>query len=149
MHLLRNRDILGGVVLILIGVYFLIAGRDLDFGTLRRMGPGFLPTVTASVLTAFGVGIALAGLRRHVDAEAPALRPTLLILAAVACFAILVPRLGLMPAVAGSVIVAAFADPRHTLLTAVLLGAGAAVASWAVFILGLGLQAPAFTLVLR
>jgi hypothetical protein len=145
MRLLRNRDVIGGLVLIATGLAFYLAGRGLDMGTPRRMGPGFLPTASAMIVAGLGVVIVLGGLRRHVDAEAPALRPTLLILCGVAAFALIVPRLGLMPAVAGAVFVSAFADPRHTALTAGLLAAGAAVGAWVIFVLGLSLQVPAFS----
>lgn len=144
MRLLRNRDVIGGLVLIGTGLAFYLAGQGLDMGTARRMGPGFLPAAAAIIVAGLGALIVLGGLRRHVDAEAPALRQTLLILAGIVAFALLVPRAGLMPAVAAAVFVAAFADPRHTVLTAALLAVGAAVGAWVVFVFGLSLQVPAF-----
>jgi hypothetical protein len=52
-------QVVAGLVVAAVGGFALIAGWSLDFGTLRRPGPGFFPLSLSVLLVAAGVAIAL------------------------------------------------------------------------------------------
>ncbi len=53
---IRNpRDFAAGAVYLALGVAAIWIGRNYQFGTSERMGPGFFPTVLGSVLALFGL----------------------------------------------------------------------------------------------
>lgn len=79
------------------------ADRDLPMGTLMRMGPGNFPAALGAILAFFGLFIAARGLWRAPPgtsdgAVAWELRPVGCIVAAMAAFGFVMPRLGLLPA---------------------------------------------------
>ncbi len=60
----RRQDVLGGLLLVGIGIAGLVFGASLDFGTARRMGPGFFPTILSWLLIGFGGMVAAGGVVR-------------------------------------------------------------------------------------
>ena len=44
----RPRDIIGGLVIVAVGPFFLLLGRELEFGDSFQMGPGYFPPSSAS-----------------------------------------------------------------------------------------------------
>jgi len=103
MRCLTNRDVIGGLILIAVGCAFYTASLGLDFGTPRRMGPGFLPRIAAVLLAVLGAVILLSGLRQHDAVQRADARPVLFIFAGICAFGLIAPVLGLMPAVAAVV----------------------------------------------
>jgi hypothetical protein len=84
-------------VLMLIGAGTLLLGANLRVGTIGRMGPGYLPTSIAIIVIILGaILLASALFRRAEHVEWPALRPTIVVLACPAIFALLIGRLGLV-----------------------------------------------------
>lgn len=61
-----------------------------------------------------------------------------MILASVAAFALILPWFGLLPAIAGSVVVATFADDSPSLLRPVGIIVFLSLLTWLVFNVGLG-----------
>jgi len=51
------RDILAGVFVSIVGLYFALAGAEYTFGTAARMGPGYMPVVLGWILAVLGVFI--------------------------------------------------------------------------------------------
>jgi hypothetical protein len=88
-------------------------GRDYPMGSAMRMGPGYFPTILGSLLALLGLAILVRG---AVGAATPppsfSLKPLVLILAAVAAFALTVERLGIIAAVLLVVLVSALAGER-------------------------------------
>ena len=138
MHL--HRDIVAGVLFVLIGACALIVARGYPVGSAMRMGPGYFPTVLGWLLIALG---ALVGLRAARRADWAPLawgwRPLAWITASIVLFGWLMPRLGLVPALLAMFPVAAAAGRgsrwREVLVLTVAMSALAA----AVFVYGLKL----------
>ena len=63
----NRKDILCGLVFILIGFVFIYQGRELDLGTATRMGPGYFPLVLCGPLILIGVIIAARAFRRPAE----------------------------------------------------------------------------------
>lgn len=138
-----RRDLIGGLMLIVGGAVPLVETATYPMGTLKRLGPGFFPTVLCVMLIALGVVILVgamvrAGPRPTVDWLSLCSVPSGLLV-----FALTVDSLGLVPAVLLLVAISTVADrpyrPRRTLALAVVL----TVACVLVFQIGLGMKMPA------
>lgn len=151
----RNRaDFLSGLLFIALGLLGLVEALNYDMGTMRRMGAGYFPVILSTILAGLGLAIAVASLgwRRGTPDEADpeaglkisweAVRAVIFVTAALALFALGLPRFGLVLAVMGLVVVSSFADPslswRETIVIAVVMAAIAV----AVFRWGIGLPFP-------
>jgi len=140
MTALNVRDLAAGAIFVAIGLLFALGTRDLDLGTLLKMGPGFFPLALAVVLIL--LGLAIVGVSFATQAEpigSVPWRGLVLILLAPVLFGLTVRGLGLAPSVALAAFVASFASHRMTLPLAVGLTLGLTVFCVAVFHYGLGL----------
>lgn len=52
-------DLIGGLLMTAVGVFFAIYGTRYSFGTAARMGPGYFPVVLGWILSVLGLLIAL------------------------------------------------------------------------------------------
>lgn len=107
-----TKDALGGILFAAIGLAALLLSRSYPVGSALRMGPGFFPTIVATLMLGLGVLLFLRSLSRKSD-ETPfvvAWRPLVLITAAIAGFAVLI-EFGIIVAVSYLVVAAWFADP--------------------------------------
>lgn len=99
-----SRDLLAGLTLVVIAAIALLAGRDLEVGTLRAVGPGALPRALAVVVLAAGIVFSVAAVVRggeHVGRWP--LRGAFFVTLALLAFALTIRSVGL--AVAGPAIV--------------------------------------------
>lgn len=142
MNVLTSKDFLAGVVCVLLGSLVLVVASDYNFGTPRRMGPGFFPITLGTLLLLLGVGIVLSSLRSHDRLPPLNLRPWLVIPAAIIAFAWLLPRFGFAPAGLAVVVLAGLADPKANKLALVLLAGILVPAIWGLFALVLGVPIP-------
>lgn len=147
MTRLRN-DTLCGLLFLAIAIGFGWVAVGYDIGSARRMGPGFFPLMTALILGLFGLvilGRDLLLAARGAPAEAPALPVPwvsgLIILGSILFFAVTASGLGLVPALAVSVLMASRAGKnswRQSLVQSLVL----TVMCTVIFQMGLGLQLP-------
>lgn len=139
----RNKDIGGGIILLVLGLAFATASSVLPFGTPLRMGPGFFPTTLSLLLIALGGLISFQGYRSEaVTFDAIHWRGTALPLLAVVTFAVSVRPLGLLPAMGLSVFLSTLASRSFVLTEALLCTVGITVLCWLIFIAGLELPMP-------
>jgi hypothetical protein len=131
--------VFGGFLIVLAAVA-LLATSALKPGTAADMGPGYVPRALAWIIMGFGailVGRGLVASRRRLPGTT--LRPLTMILAALALFAVLLPRVGLVLTTLATVACATPAASdwrwRETIPFAVVLAA----ASVFLFVKGLGL----------
>lgn len=139
MKSVDKRDLAAGAALIAIGLIFAVGSVQLRIGTARSMGAGFFPLIFSVVTVVIGLLVAVPALSRSGDLVVPPWRPFLSVIGSIALFSAVMETFGLVPAVAGTVCLAALADRRSTVLSALLLAAGLAVACWVLFVLALGL----------
>lgn len=123
---------LGGLALHLSG--------ELQVGRAGAMGPGYVPRGLALIVILMGLGM---GLRAAFAGSRPfpevALRPLVLIGAAVALFGLLLPRAGLALTSVAVVLCAGFAAADVRLRENVVLAAGLSAFAVALFVFGLRL----------
>ena len=139
-------EVAGSLIVIAVGGVALWEASRYSFGDPGRIGPGFFPLLAATVLVLCGAGVIFRSrreasvrdfrLRRFARVFVPVVGSLLM-------FALLVRTAGFMPAMAGSVVVASFANGRPRVSTLLLAG-GVAVVGTLVFIYGLGIRMPAF-----
>ncbi len=143
---IRNRqDFWSGAMFFGLGIFFVAFSQAYQLGTPARMGPGFFPTM-------LGVLMALLGVLTSWRATAPSAgegeltkvgwRELILVLAAVALFAVGLPYLGMVVAVTLLIGISAVASHefnwKETVISIVVL----LVMSELVFVKGLELQFP-------
>jgi|EndMetStandDraft_3_1072993.scaffolds.fasta_scaffold733279_1 hypothetical protein len=139
------RDAIGGGLLAILGATFCwYAVTHYDIGSVTNMGPGLFPASLGGILAALGAAQVLPALKRPGEWPRFRFRPAFVIASAVAAFALVIEPFGLLPAVLAVVIVASFAESKLRPKAVALLALTMCLLSWAVFVLALGLSAPAF-----
>jgi putative tricarboxylic transport membrane protein len=140
--LLRNKDVLAGLLFLLIAAIFGEGAIRLPMGTTIRMGPGYFPVLLSGGLALLGLLALVGGLRGA--SEQTAVLPLawgrmLVISAAALAFVFGLERLGFPLSVFLTVFIASAASRSFHLLPCLALAAGVAAAAWVIFALLLGL----------
>jgi hypothetical protein len=135
-----SQDVLAGLVFLAVGVFGLVAGRDLEIGTADEMGTGYVPRLMAIVLIVLGAVIAAVGMMKR-DAPLGRIgwRPVIMVTLATLAFGLTLERLGAVVAVTAAVTIASFAGERMSRRSLASTCAVLALAVVVIFIWGLGL----------
>jgi hypothetical protein len=145
---LGRPGVIGGTLAGALGLWVMAEAAGYPLGSARRMGPGYFPTMLGGVLAMLGAALAWLSLWRDEPAPEDATtadpRALLAVLAGLAAFALILPRAGLVPAVAALVLISAQGSGQLRPLGALALAAALAGISWTVFSVALGLPLPAF-----
>jgi hypothetical protein len=136
------REVLGGLLVIAVGLFFAVGALHFRMGTLMHMGPGFFPLIVGIVTTFLGVVIVVAAFKSSETFEGVEWRPMLGVLAGIAGFAAMIGAFGLIPAMVVGVALSALGDRTSRSLQTVVLAVVSAIGAWLVFRVGLGLQIP-------
>jgi hypothetical protein len=136
-------DFGAGLLLSGCSALFLYLGKDLERGTAFQMGPGFFPTAIA--VLALIVGLAL--IAKSLSAVGPAtepfrLAPALLVIAAIASFALLVGKLGLIVSGTITMLLASMATAQQGWMRVIVVSVVVSVFSGLLFVVALGLSIP-------
>lgn len=132
-------DLISGVLVFAAGTFFFFGAQEYRMGTVTRMGPGFVPQALGAVGMVLGAVIALAALNRPGALPRPGPRAVLSVLCSIAAFALVLPRLGLVPAALSTAAIAMTGNPgagwRMIAATALAISATCGV----IFVVLLGL----------
>ena len=124
---------------------FLVQALGYGIGTVTAMRAGFFPLAVSVLAAGIGVGLIVEGWLTGIgEMSALEWRPLLAIAASIAAFALTIGRFGFVPAVVAAVAIGSLGDPRSRPLGVVLLAISCCAGVWAIFVLGLGLNLPAF-----
>jgi hypothetical protein len=143
-----KRDYYAGGLMVLLGVGAAVTGAGYKFGSLARMGPGFMPVVLGVVLAILGVLIAGTALGSSEDdggkflPDNPQWFGWLCILGGPILFIILGLYGGMIPAIFGCVFVCALGDHTATYKSSAILAAGVTVFGVLLFHYLLGIPFP-------
>ncbi|GAB4070954.1 tripartite tricarboxylate transporter TctB family protein [Ancylobacter sonchi] len=142
---LRNpRPVIVGAIFAASGTAFLVTAQGYEGGSALHMGPGYFPTLVAVLLVLIGlvnIGSAFRASERE-GLRHIAWRPLLVIAAAVLVFSVLIAATGLIPAIAGLVVVSLFATGVPSLRETLLLIVVVEIICLSIFHFLLGLQVP-------
>ena len=144
ISVLNHKGLLTGLIYVASGLAALVLSRSYSFGTPGRMGPGYFPTVIASLLIVVGILAVIRSLRTQGAPTGPwAWRALALVLSSVVLFGLLLERAGLLVASVVLLVTSAAASREFRFDWRVTLGLVALVAACAtVFVKGLGVPMP-------
>jgi Tripartite tricarboxylate transporter TctB family len=138
------RDILAGSIFVVIGALFALGSLAYDFGTPLAMGPGYVPLVLALILSGLGLLVVAKGFIAGSGEPIGEVdwRAVILITAALLFFGLTIRGLGVIGALFGSTVVAAFARKATSPREALLFGVGLTGISVLIFVVALQLRLP-------
>lgn len=143
LRLKSSSDLGAGILFVVIPLAFLIAGRNLDHGTLFNMGPGHFPRYVAGLALLIGIVLIAKGIvAQNVALPRFVFRPLACVLASVAFFGFTIDTLGLPLTSIFTVILASLAVPDLKWRHIAMLAVGMSVFVSLVFVRGLSLPIP-------
>ena len=134
----RN-ELLAALAVVAFGLVWLAIAATYPMGTLVRAGAGFFPAALSVVLIVIGFVLAWQSRSEASDALDLRPRPAVLILGGILAWALLVDRIGFLPATAILVALCALAERESTWLSAVGTTVFLCLFGYVVFIEGLGI----------
>ncbi|MBD3894498.1 tripartite tricarboxylate transporter TctB family protein [Halomonas sp. ML-15] len=137
-----NHELFGGLLLIGIGAYAYYHGQQYAFGSLARMGPGFLPQVLSMVLCGIGGLLAVTSQLKPSSTVQLQWGQLLIVAASMALFALLLRPAGLFTAAFVGVVISSWADREITWPGRIALALVVAALASLIFIVGLGMNMP-------
>lgn len=146
MKIKSQKDFWSGLMFVAVGVGFAWGATEYSFGTSARPGPGYFPFGLGLMLAVLGGMVLFKALTLETADGEPvgafAWRPLVIILASVALFGFLLPRLGMFICLPLLIIGSSTASDEFTWKGAVLNAVVLTLMSWVIFILGLKLTIP-------
>jgi putative tricarboxylic transport membrane protein len=150
LRMLRRKNVLAGLLFIVIAAIGLWASRNYPVGTALRMSTGYVPRLLCWLLMGLGAVVVVQGLLETAAPEPPRertpeegviaqLRPVVLVTIGLIAFALALEPLGLVLAILVLTVIASFATRELKLWETLAAAAGLSVLTWVIFILGLGL----------
>lgn len=125
---------IGGAILLVLSIIFMVGGWELGLGVPTRLGTGAFPFLTGAVLAVLALVICIEERRGDGIAERPDWIAFLAISGALAVFAVTADRIGLVPGTFLTVIVASLPDRSLPLVGKAVLGCIVALGCWLLFI---------------
>ncbi|QBX34913.1 tripartite tricarboxylate transporter TctB family protein [Paracoccus liaowanqingii] len=136
-------DLAWGAVLALTGLAVAgYAALHYEFGTLRRMGPGFFPVVLGLGLAGLGLLIAIPARNRPGQVRPFAWAQAVGVIGSLLVFGLLLDRIGLMASTVLCVAISSAVAPRGGFLWRAVLTVAVTALVWLLFVAGLNLSIP-------
>ncbi|MGH2417750.1 MAG: tripartite tricarboxylate transporter TctB family protein [Candidatus Limnocylindria bacterium] len=140
------KDILAGVIFVVLGVAFATGSLAYEIGTPLRMGPAYYPLVLGGILAGLGAMVVIKG---FIAGEGESIgdldvRAVVLVTAALLFFGLTVRGLGLIGALFGASLLGALARAATSIREVVLIAAGLTALSVVIFVFALQLRLPLF-----
>lgn len=146
MRIKSHRDFWAGLMFMAFGAAFAWGAASHPLGSAARMGPGYFPLMLGVLLALLGAVITLQALTIETDdgehVGAWDWRSIAIVLGSVCLFGFLLPRAGLVLALAALVLASSLASHEFTWRGALVTAAVLIVLCLATFIWGLKLQFP-------
>lgn len=140
MRFRGTKDFYGGLVLVFFGLLAVVISRSYPMGTAMHMGPGSFPRIIGICLILLGLFIAIRGLlTAGEEVKGWAVRPLVMVLAAVVAFAFMVQPFGVVLATLALVAVSCLGGWEFHLREVVVLFLSLAILAVGLFIYGVGL----------
>jgi hypothetical protein len=137
-----STDIIGGLFLTALGLFFVIYAQRYDMGTLNRMGPAYFPVALGALLAVLGLLIAVPALTRPGSGPSVNWKALAIIIGSVVLFGATLKFLGLIFATIVTVVFATMADDDITWRGRAVLAAVIAPLVYLIFVAGLSMTIP-------
>jgi putative tricarboxylic transport membrane protein len=141
-RVLHNKDVLAGLLFMVVALIGLWVSRDYPIGTALRMSTGYVPRLLCWVLFLLGAGVVATGLRGREGGSAGhsgVPRATVLMPAALVAFALTIERFGLVVASALMLAIGSLAIRGLRAVEAITTGIVLVLLTWGIFVKALGL----------
>jgi hypothetical protein len=136
-----SKDFLSGLMFVGFGLATLYFGQKLAIGTAVRMGPGYVPRMLSLILLGLGLLICVFALINPGEqVEKPKWKPITLVTIGIVCFALLLERAGLFPALVVLILISSLAGEEFKLLEVIGNIVVLSILCVIVFKLGLGMN---------
>jgi hypothetical protein len=146
MKIKSERDFWSGLMFLVVGIAFAWGATAYTFGSSAKPGPAYFPFGLGVLLALLGAFVLFKALTIETDGGEPvgaiAWRPLIVVLASVAMFGVLLPRLGLVLTLPLLVLLSSWASDEFSLKAAAINAVVLTVMCWGVFVKGLGLTLP-------
>jgi len=145
----KNKDLLAGLMFIVIGVVFFVGAYNYQMGTAARMGPGYFPRILGGVMAVLGVIVAGIGLKNQAQWAATegigwTWKPVIILTVAVVLFGAALQPLGMVIAIILLTIISGIAAHDKNYRELAIITAIMCLFCAAVFVWGLKLQMKLF-----
>jgi Tripartite tricarboxylate transporter TctB family len=141
-----QKDFWSGLLFVVVGIGFAFGALSYSFGSSARPGPAYFPFGLGLLTAVLGGVLLFKALTIEVDGGdligAWPLKQMALILGAVVIFGFLLPKLGMSVALPLLIAIASLASGEFHLKEVIINCVVLTVASWGIFIKGLGLTIP-------
>jgi hypothetical protein len=131
---------------LVVGIAFAFGATNYTFGNSAQPGPGYFPLCLGVILALLGALIAFGALTKNSadggNVGAIAWRPLIAIVGSVVVFGLLLPHLGLIVTLPFVVVTASSASNEFGWRVSMMNAGVLTVASWLIFVKGLGLAIP-------
>jgi hypothetical protein len=144
------KDFWAGLLFISLGILAIWVGSRYALGTAARMGPGYFPRILGIMLISLGAIITFRGIRWDGE-RIPAFRwrPTIVVLASVVIYGILIGWLGIAISTVLLIVGASAASHEFRFKESVIAGLLLSGLAVGVFVVGLSVQLPIWPTFLR
>jgi hypothetical protein len=144
------KDFWAGLLFIGLGVLAVWVGSRYTLGTAARMGPGYFPRILGMLLMFLGAIITFRGVSLNGEAIPRwRWRPTVVVLASVVVYGLIVGWLGIAISTVFLIIGASAASHEFRVKESVVAGVLLSMLAVGVFVVGLGVQLPIWPTFLR
>lgn len=145
----KNKDLLAGLMFIVIGVVFFVGAYNYQMGTAARMGPGYFPRILGASMAVLGVIVAGIGLKNQAQWAATegigwTWKPVFIVTLAVVLFGATLPTLGMVIAIILLTMLSGFAAHDKNYRELAIITVIMCLFCAAVFVWGLKLQMKLF-----
>ena len=137
-----STDIIGGLFLTALGLFFVIYAQRYNMGTLNRMGPAYFPVVLGALMAVLGLLVAIPAWFRAGSGPEVSWKTLFIVIGSIVVFASTLQVLGLIFATMLTVVAASLADNEITWPGRAMLAVAVAPIIYVVFILGLSMTIP-------
>jgi drug/metabolite transporter (DMT)-like permease len=153
MKIKSERDFWSGLMFLVVGIAFAWGATAYNFGSSAKPGPGYFPFGLGVILAILGALVLFKALTVETEGGDPvgsiAWKPLIVVLASVAMFGFLLPRLGLLVTLPLLVFVSSWASDEFSWKVALINAAVLTIMSWGIFVKGLGLTLPVWPTIVK
>ena len=149
---MNKRDTITVLLLLSVGILLIERSIAYDIGTLKNMGPGFFPFAIGVAIISIGLGM-LRVIFSKMGANASyekkkeqsfERRPLIGVMLGILSFGVVLPNLGLVPAVFLTSVICSLTDKDSKIVQTLLFSVLLSIFCWVLFVLGLELNVSAF-----
>lgn len=140
-----NSEVIGSLFWVVFGALFLVGSFDLNVGTLRRPGPGFLPLIMAGLSVCLSLGVLVHGIAKG-GPRLPRLpwKRHAAVISSIIGYSLLIEVVGFLLSswVLMAILFGVFFDGESKWIKVTLYSGLTAASAWLVFVLGCQVHFP-------